>query len=170
MWHFEHRLRPDTGFLTLLLLNIHSAVHCASEMSHAHSVLIRGLSSIYRQAAHVHTPQDIRDFVFFCSAWAQTVQYHHDTEENTLFPALEDFTKQPGIMEGNMQQHEAFLPAMHTFRDRVQNTRAEEYSSESIKALVDGFAPALTEHLRLEFDTLLGLDGYDSAELMGSGQ
>lgn len=64
-----------------------------------------------------------------------------------------------------MQQHEAFLPALHTFRDYVQNTRAE-YSSESIKALVDGFAPALTDHLRQEIDTLLGLDGYDSAELM----
>ena len=135
-------------------------------MSHAHNVLIRGLNSIYLQAPHVRSPQDIRDFLFFCLAWIKTVEHHHDTEENTLFPALENFTKQPGIMKGNTQQHQGFLPELHNFADYVQRTGAESFSSDSLRGFVDSFAPALTTHLREEIDTLLELDGYDSAELM----
>ena len=135
-------------------------------MSHAHNVLIRGLNSVYLQAPHVRSPQDIGDFLFFCQAWVKTVEHHHDTEENTLFPALEKFTEKPGIMEGNMQQHQAFLPALHDFAQYAQNTSAGSYSSDTLKGLVDGFAPPLLAHLREEIDTLLGLDGYDSAELM----
>lgn len=135
-------------------------------MSHAHNVLIRGLNSIYQQAPYVRKPQDIKDFLFFCVAWVKTVEHHHDTEENTLFPALQKFTQRPDIMEVNMKQHEAFHPGLHRMLEYATNTSSEAYSWESLKAIIDGFAPALMTHLREEIPTLLGLDGHDSVELM----
>jgi hypothetical protein len=166
MWYFEQHLRPDTGFL-----NNPSLEHPFSHPLRLGDVA-RPQRSHPRPQLHL-PPSNPGPFpprfprhplcLFRLDLDRPTPPQHG---ENTLFPALEDFTKQPGIMEGNMQQHEAFLPALHTFRDYVQNTCAEEYSSESIKALVDSFAPALTEHLRQEMDTLLGLDCYDSAKLM----
>ncbi len=135
-------------------------------MSHVHNTLIRGLNSIYLQAPHVSSPIDIRDFLFFCAAWVKTVEHHHDTEERTLFPAIEKFTKKPGLMECNRQQHEIFTPGLDRFLEYAQNTTPERYSFNTLKEIVDNFAPPLMKHLVDEIDTLLGLEGYDSKELM----
>ncbi len=135
-------------------------------MSHVHNTLIRGLNSIYLQGPHVCSPTDIRDFLFFCAAWVKTVEHHHDTEEKVLFPAIRKLTKKPGLMEGNHQQHEAFTPGLNNLLQSAQNTNPGEYSWNSLKAIIDGFAPSLMKHLVDEIDTLLDLKTYHSAELM----
>lgn len=135
-------------------------------MSHVHNTLIRGLNSIYLQASHVSSPTDIRDFLFFCAAWVKTVEHHHDIEERTLFPSIEKFTKKPGLMEGNRQQHEVFTPGLNRFLEYAQNTTPKRYSFKTLKEIVDNFAPPLLKHLVDEINTLLGLEEYDSKELM----
>lgn len=135
-------------------------------MSHVHNTLIRGLNSIYLQGPHVCSLADRRDFLFFCSAWVKTVEHHHDTEERVLFPAIEELTKKPGLMEGNHQQHEAFTPGLNSLLQSAQDTNPGDYSWNSLKAIIDGFAPSLMKHLVDEIDTLLDLQTYDSAELM----
>lgn len=131
-----------------------------------HNTLLRGLNAIYLQAPHVSSSTDIRDFLFFCAAWVKTVEHHHNIEERVLFPAIEDFTKKPGLMEGNHQQHEAFTPGLNRFLQYAQNTTPENYSSETLKGIVNSFTSSLMKHLVDEIDTLLGLEGYDSAGLM----
>jgi len=135
-------------------------------MCHVHNTLIRGLNSIYLQAPHVSSPTDIKDFLFYCGAWVKMVEHHHDTEESTLFPAIEEFTKQPGLMEGNREQHLAFHSGMEAFFKYAQTTRPEAYSWTTMKGLIGGFAPALMKHLVDEIDSLLNLQGYDSKEVM----
>lgn len=135
-------------------------------MSHVHNTLVRGLNSIYLQGPHVRSPTDIRDFLFFCAAWVKTIEHHHDTEERVLFPAIEELTEKPDLMEGNHQQHEAFTPGLNSLLQSAQNTNPEDYKWDSLKAIIDGFAPSLMEHLVDEIDTLLHLETYDSAKLM----
>lgn len=125
-------------------------------------MLIRGLNSIYLQAPHVHTTTDIQDFLFYVTAWVRIVEFHHDTEENTLFPALERFTQKPDIMEVNERQHEEFLPGLHRLLDYARTTAVEAYSGMELRAIVDGFAEALMKHLNEEIGTLLELRRYDS--------
>lgn len=135
-------------------------------MSHVHNTLIRGLNSIYLQGPHVSSPTDIRDFLFFCTAWVKTVEHHQDTEERVLFPAIEELAKKPGLMEGNHHQHDAFTPGLNNLLQSAQDTKPDDYSWNSLKAIIDGFATSLMKHLVDEIDTLLELKTYDSADLM----
>jgi UV DNA damage repair endonuclease len=134
-------------------------------MSHAHNVLIRGLNSIYQQGAFVWNPQDISDFLFFCSAWVKTVEHHHKAEEKTMFPELEKFTNNPDIMAENKQQHDAFLKGLTDFEHYAESTTPETFRWNEAKAKLDAFTPALITHLRDEIATLLSLKQYDSAKL-----
>jgi hemerythrin-like domain-containing protein len=134
-------------------------------MGHAHNVLIRGLNSIYQQGAYVSNPQDVLDFLFFCSAWVKTVEHHHHAEEKTLFPELEKLTKNPDIMAENKQQHDAFLNGLTDFEHYAESTTPERYRWHEAKAKLDAFTPALIKHLRDEIVTILSLKQYDSTKL-----
>lgn len=134
-------------------------------MGHAHNCLIRGLNSIYQQGAFVTTPTDVSDFLFYCAAWVKTVEHHHGAEETTLFPELEKFTKNPGIMEGNKEQHHAFLDGLVDFEHYAANTPSENYRWDDAKAKLDSFTPALMKHLREEIGTILSLKDYDGEGL-----
>ncbi|KAF1817441.1 hypothetical protein P152DRAFT_19287 [Eremomyces bilateralis CBS 781.70] len=140
----------------------HYAIVVASEMTHSHNVLIRGLNSIYQQAPLVKNPQDVEDLLFYCQAWVMMVHHHHETEEETLFPDLEEFTQKPGIMAGNQAQHNAFHDGMEKFSEYAKNTKPDEYKWDEMKAVIDAFAPSLYTHLREEIQTLLDLRQYDS--------
>jgi len=135
-------------------------------MGHAHNVLIRGLNSILEQGAFVTTPNDVSGFLFYCTAWTKTVEHHHSTEEKTLFPDLEKFTNNPGIMAENKAQHEAFLTGLADFEHYAANTTAKGYRWDDAKAKIDAFAPALVKHMREEIGTLLSLKDYDSTKLL----
>ena len=76
----------------------------ASHMALVHNVFIRGYNSIYQQAPHIR-PADYRDFVGYCLAWHEMVQGHHDSEEEVLFPGIEEATGVKGIMDGEKAEH-----------------------------------------------------------------
>lgn len=76
----------------------------ASHMALVHNVLIRGYNSIYQQAPHIQ-PADYRDFLGYCLAWHDMVQGHHDSEEEVLFPGIEEATGVKGIMDGEKAEH-----------------------------------------------------------------
>ncbi|MCJ1331890.1 hypothetical protein MMC10_008582 [Thelotrema lepadinum] len=147
-------------------IDSHSAVYCASEMSHVHNAIIRGLNSIYQQAPNVSKSQDIEDFLFFCHAWIEMVEHHHHAEEATMFPKIATFTKNASIMAGNLEQHEAFQEGLHKLHDYALNTKASTYNAAAVTKIIDSFAPALIKHLREEIDTFLALDKYDSQGLL----
>ena len=135
-------------------------------MSHVHNTLIRGLNNVYLRVLHVSSLVDIRDFLFFCAVWVKTVEHHHETEESVLFPSIEEFIHKLTLMEGNHQQCEAFTPGLNRLLKYAQDTAPEEYNSGTLKEITDSFASTLMKHWTDEIDTLLGLEAYDSQELV----
>ncbi|KAL2014834.1 hypothetical protein VTN00DRAFT_2359 [Thermoascus crustaceus] len=156
-------------------INSHSYVYCASEMAYSHNCLLRGLNAILLQAPHVpssgspgYTAQDVRDLLFYVASWVKTVEWHHHTEETCMFPDIEAFTGQPGIMDGPKGQHEEFTPGLDRLLRYAQEMPPEEYRWEGpggMKEIIDGFAPSLTKHLYEEIDVFLGMGNLDSAGL-----
>ena len=134
-------------------------------MTLAHNIFIRNLNAIYLQCAHVNEPTDITDLLTFCKAFYLALHHHHWGEEQFFFPAVEAYTKVPGIMEANVNDHQAFDAGLEKFHDYVTTVKPEEYDAVTFKGLLDGFAVVLERHLRAEIETLLALDKYGGKEL-----
>ncbi|KAF2133878.1 hypothetical protein P153DRAFT_362918 [Dothidotthia symphoricarpi CBS 119687] len=142
----------------------------AIEMANVHCVLVRGLNSIYVQAPHVIQSTDIADFMLYIKAWGDSVHHHHSCEETMFFPLVEALAREAGVvgaMDTNLEQH-------HLFDQKLQDTIAyveevhlgrSEYSSAGLLALIDSFAPALTQHLHDEIDSLLNLEDCDGEKM-----
>jgi len=152
-------------------LPIRPSHHMAAEMLQVHNVLLRGMNSIYLQATGVEktaSPGVVRDFVSYAGVWAQLVEEHHSTEETLVFPELEALLAAPGLMAGNVAQHRAFHAGLDAYDAYVRAVLAgtEAYDGVRFRAIIDGFMPALREHLSDEIDTLLRLQEHeDKADL-----
>jgi hemerythrin-like domain-containing protein len=127
-------------------------------MSLVHNVITRGLNAIYLQAPHV-LPADTPDFLGYATAWSDFVHIHHAGEEAAFFPTIEQLTGVPGIMDGNIQQHEAFSAGLKAFDEYIAAaTRApESFSGARLVEIIDGFGQALVQHLADEIPTILAL-------------
>jgi hypothetical protein len=141
------------------------SIKLATEMTHVHNFLIRGLNSIYQQAPHVHDVTDARDLLVYCSAWVMMINHHHDSEESQLFPDLEELAQNPSIMAGNKEQHEKFHDGLEAFQHYAETADPQKYSWLELKDIIDGFAPSLMLHLREEIGTLLALRDLDNRGL-----
>ena len=144
----------------------HAAIHAATEMTHVHNVIIRGVNSIYLQAPNVRNLSDIKDFLHFVKLWGNFVDRHHETEEESIFPDLETFTGEKGLMQHSVDQHLAFHSGLQKLKDYASNSAPEDYDSDKLKGLIDDFGPTLQEHLVEEIGALLALKKYDSEGLM----
>ncbi|KKK18964.1 hypothetical protein AOCH_004599 [Aspergillus ochraceoroseus] len=133
-----------------------------SSMCLAHNMFLRHLNSIYLQATGVHEPKDIRDFLFYCKAWAEELRLHHDAEEGKFFPLLDKLTGVEGIMAKSEQQHHAFMGGVHKLSQYATKTSPGEYSGTEVRKIIDEFAPLLLVHLREE-----PLDLLEVGELCG---
>ena len=145
----------------------HGAYYAATQMALAHNGIIRGLNSIYLQAAAL--PSDdttaVRDFLTYCQCWCESMHHHHDVEEETFFPAIERVSDQPGLMQQNVDQHAAFTPGFVAFNDYVESCAPQDYDGQEIKRLIEAFAEPLRQHLGDEINSLRALDKYDSVEV-----
>jgi hemerythrin-like domain-containing protein len=145
--------------------NEHGSTHIAQEMTHLHNVILRVLNSIYQQAPHIKDVRDIKDFLQFVKAWHDQLLHHHDVEEAVFFPDIEKLTGQPGLMEGNVAQHDTFEEGLKEIGLYATETIPEEYSSEKLLSIIDSFGHVLQEHLNDEIETLKQLKDYDSNAL-----
>ena len=68
-------------------------------------------------------------------------------------------------MQHSVEQHRAFHSGLLKLREYCSITSPEDYSSEALKKMIDGFAPMLQQHLSEEADALLGLKKYDDQGL-----
>ena len=75
-------------------------------MAIVHNVIIRGYNSIYQQAPLVR-PADVRDFIGYSLAWIDMVIGHHHSEEEVLFPLIEEGAGVPGLMDSDKEEHGA---------------------------------------------------------------
>ncbi|KAF2804119.1 uncharacterized protein BDZ99DRAFT_546101 [Mytilinidion resinicola] len=145
----------------------HAAYYVATQMALAHNGILRGLNSIYFQAPYI--PREdlvaIRDFLTYCQCWGESMQHHHDAEEEIFFPSIEQISGVEGIMAQNIEQHRAFTPGFDLFQDYARTCLPKDYDGQKIRSLIDDFAEPLTRHLHDEIETLRGLDKYDSGRV-----
>jgi hypothetical protein len=128
-------------------------------MAVLHNCLIRGLNSIYLQAPNL-SPSDHADFILYCQGWSGILHAHHHGEETEIFPQIEAKTGVAGIMEVNVSQHHSFQSGLEAFDQYLLTTAPAEFSGSRLVELIDGFAPALVQHLAEEIPTLVGLREY----------
>lgn len=130
----------------------------ASEMANVHNMFIRGLNSIYLQAPHIK-PADEKLFARYVVGWYAALHSHHAGEERSFFPGVERMTGVQGIMDTNKEQHEAFhdgLDALQAYCKAVM-AGTERYDGAKVVGMVDGFGPALVQHLNDEIPSILNL-------------
>jgi hemerythrin-like domain-containing protein len=144
----------------------HAAIYIANEMAFAHNAMLRGLNSIYLQAPNIHEAHDIADFLFFVKSWAGWVSHHHVLEEEQMFPGFEKVIGQTGFLEGNVNQHHVFQPALKRMLAYGSNTKPADYDASTLRGIIEEMAPALREHLSDEIQSLLSMRPYDSAALL----
>lgn len=148
------------------------AVYCAAQMASVHNMILRGLNSILRQAQYVpdaskprkYVPKGVQDLLIYVHAWAKTLEHHHDTEENIFFPLVEEETGIVGLMDDLEVEHEEFhdgLIALRNYLARVIET-PRDYRWKTMRTIINGFAPALTNHLYAEIDFLLAMEKFNS--------
>ncbi|KAI0144615.1 hypothetical protein GGR57DRAFT_322407 [Xylariaceae sp. FL1272] len=145
----------------------HAAYYVATEMALAHNGVIRGLNSIYLQAANLPTEDlvTIQDFLTYCQCWCESMHHHHDVEEEQLFPAIERISGVKGLMEENVEQHRAFTPGFDKFDEYVKTCNSAEYDGQRVRNLIEAFSEPFTKHLHEEIDSLRALDVYDSEKI-----
>lgn len=135
-------------------------------MTMVHNCLLRGINAIYNQAPGVTTRgshKDKLDFVNFAIQWSGMIASHHETEENMLFPEIDDMTKTPGLMDANVNEHKLFHAGLDEFLGYVKSVKEceKDFDGEELRRIVDGFMPMLRDHLENEIDTLVGLSKWD---------
>ncbi|KAI1770136.1 hemerythrin HHE cation binding domain-containing protein [Hypoxylon cercidicola] len=133
-------------------------IEAATHMACAHNVMIRSLNAIYIQAPHIG-PEQQQSFLQFAEVWYQGVEHHHRIEDEIFFPVLEEMTGEKGIMQVNVEQHDAFHPGLEAFADYMRRCLAGEarYDGKELVRLIDGFAPVFCQHLADEIPTFVAL-------------
>ncbi|KAK0649644.1 hypothetical protein B0T16DRAFT_135241 [Cercophora newfieldiana] len=131
----------------------------ASDMALAHNMLIRALNSIYLQAPHITTPSDEKAFCRYILTFHRFLHIHHTNEESDFFPSLETMAGEKGVMDVNVQQHQAFEKGVKEFREYVEGVSSgkERYDGERVVSMIDVFGGLLVKHLTEEIGTLEAL-------------
>ncbi|CAD6443238.1 b1b05159-2bf5-4807-bf1c-276728322fec [Sclerotinia trifoliorum] len=132
----------------------------ASEMALVHNILLRGLNSIYLQAANVKETSDISDFMKFCDAWSSNLHSHHAAEETVYFKMLDEQSSRDGVFIANHTEHEKFLPGLFAFDLYVSGVKdnAKPYDGLKLTELIDVFGTDLENHLHHEIAVLEDLE------------
>lgn len=136
-------------------------------MALAHNGIIRGLNSIYLQAANIPSKDldTVKDFLTYCQCWCESMHHHHDAEEQELFPSVERLSGVKGLMARNVEQHRAFTPGFDAFYEYSKTCAPKDYDGQHLRGLIEDFAEPLIQHLHDEIDTLRALDKYDNASV-----
>ncbi|KAK5632362.1 hypothetical protein RRF57_008076 [Xylaria bambusicola] len=152
----------------------HFYLKAASEMTHAHNVLIRSLNAILRQGPHIPTStdpkycaKDVTDFLNYVRCWVQMVHHHHWVEEEFIFPEMDKFSGKPGLMDEPRHQHELFQAGLTNLESYSINTKPEKFEwkgAQGMEHIIDSFSEDLTGHLYGEIEVLLTLSDLDSEE------
>lgn len=138
----------------------------AAEMSIAHNCLIRGINSVYNQCVNVAergSNKDKVDFANYAFQWTEWVHEHHNLEEESLLPQINELAGVPGLMDANVNEHAGFHDGIIEYAEYLKEVKEEkqELSGETMKRHIDSFMPTLHTHLVNEIDTLVTLEKYD---------
>ncbi|KAI1149554.1 hypothetical protein F4825DRAFT_468950 [Nemania diffusa] len=150
----------------------HFYLTAASEMTHAHNVLIRSLNAIVQQGPHIpistdadYLVKDVADFLNYVCCWVKMVHHHHWVEEEFIFPEMGKLSGKPGLMDEPRHQHESFQVGLKDLESYSTTTKPEQYKwlgPHGMKQIIDSFSEDLTSHLYAEIEVLLEMSDLDS--------
>ncbi|KAG8773651.1 hypothetical protein FRC12_002396 [Ceratobasidium sp. 428] len=126
----------------------------AIRMSALHNIHIRALNSIIYHAPNIE-PKDVPSFMKYCNSLVATIHEHHATEEQVVFPVFEEKLGK-GAMEGNMTQHQDFIPKFDEWSELCKDILAKkaEYKPAEFVKLMRESTDILAVHLVDEIPTM----------------
>ncbi|KAI0659127.1 hypothetical protein C8Q70DRAFT_152040 [Cubamyces menziesii] len=134
-------------------------------MKLAHKTFEEGYNVIVSKLDDPPT-NDLKNFLGYCEAWAHAISHHHDTEEATLFPALNtkmDFSHEK-------EQHAAVHAFLDDFLATVQAAQADtsKFDAAKLKSMLESSNDAIFTHFREEVEHIepekLKAAGFSEAE------
>ncbi|KAK3355595.1 hypothetical protein B0H65DRAFT_452504 [Neurospora tetraspora] len=140
----------------------------ATHMALLHNSIFRGYNSIYQQAAHV-ADQDKADFIGYCLTWYRFVKSHHDDEEQSLFPKIEDLLQDKTVFEETHKEHEAFLPGLAEFEKYLGGLKSpNDFSGDQLLRIMDTFQDSFSDHFHSEISTIAKFSEHANAPKEGT--
>ncbi|KAI1373022.1 hypothetical protein F4677DRAFT_430766 [Hypoxylon crocopeplum] len=141
----------------------------ATHMALLHNAILRGFNSIYLQAPHVK-PTEKHDFIGYSLTWHKFVASHHDDEEATLFPKVEEVLKDNTIWAATHKEHEAFLGGLAKFEKYLRGVepRPAEFDGTELVKIMDGFRDSFEAHFQSEIGTIARLADHANAPKPGT--
>ncbi|EUC57509.1 hemerythrin HHE cation-binding domain protein [Rhizoctonia solani AG-3 Rhs1AP] len=126
----------------------------AIRMAAIHNIFIRALNSVFYHGPNVG-PNDVPGFMKYCISLVDSLHEHHTTEETTAFPALEAKLGK-GTMDGNVAQHEEFMPKFEEWAKLCKKIAANEaeYNATEFLDLLRASTDVLYPHFVDEVSTL----------------
>ncbi|KAG8729001.1 hypothetical protein FRC11_009719, partial [Ceratobasidium sp. 423] len=126
----------------------------AIRMAALHNIFIRAFNSVFYHAPNVE-PAEVPGFMKYCISIVESLNEHHTTEETAAFPALEAKLGK-GAMDGNVAQHEEFLPKFQQWAELCKKIAAKgtEYNSTEFLDLLRACMDVLHLHFVDEIATL----------------
>ncbi|KAG6877353.1 hypothetical protein C0993_008314 [Termitomyces sp. T159_Od127] len=117
-------------------------------MIHAHDTFKLGYDTIL---SHLDSPpkDDLKNFLGYCEAWASSIESHHTSEEEVVFP----FINQKMDFSGEKAQHEL----IHTNLDKILSwifaakDDPTKFDATVLKNMMNEFKEPLVGHGRLPF-------------------
>ncbi|KAH9992022.1 hypothetical protein F4779DRAFT_609443 [Xylariaceae sp. FL0662B] len=140
----------------------------ATHMALLHNTILRGYNSIYQQAPHVK-PADKADFIGYSLTWFKFVKTHHDDEEETLFPKVEEVLEDKTIWEGTHKEHESFLGGLVEFEKYLTSLASPaDFSGDELRRIMSSFQEAFDTHFHSEIATIAALASHPNAPEPGT--
>ncbi|KAG6811265.1 hypothetical protein H0H92_008258 [Tricholoma furcatifolium] len=118
-------------------------------MVHAHDTYKLGYDIIL---SHLDSPpqDDLKNFLGYCEAWALSIESHHTSEEEVVFP----FLNQKMDFSGEKAQHEVIHTKLDKLLNLVLDAKADptKFDAAALKDLMTEFKEPLYSHLDEEVE------------------
>ncbi|CAE6417183.1 unnamed protein product [Rhizoctonia solani] len=137
----------------------------AIRMAGIHNIFIRAFNSVFYHAPNIG-PKEVPGFMKYCISIVESLHEHHTTEETTAFPAFEAKLGK-GTMDGNVAQHEEFMPKFNEWAELCKKIAAKEaeYNVTEFLNLLRASTDVLHPHFVDEISTLEASDALSSPYL-----
>jgi hypothetical protein len=136
-------------------------------MAQTHNTFFRALNAIYHQCLDILPgTEDAADMLTYCSIVYDFIHQHQLHEEGIFFSGIEKATGIPGLMDVNISQHDEMDSGLEKFRHYAEKTSKDDYNGNTLRQIIDDFAPLFESHNHAEITTIISLyDKIDSDTL-----
>lgn len=91
---------------------------------------------------------DLKNFLGYCEAWGDSIVHHHDTEEATVFPVLNQKMDFSHEQEQHVQVHQFLDEFLATVR--AAQADHSKFDPKALKALMEGASTVMFDHFNEE--------------------